>query len=187
VYGAAHPGIFASPSGKVHVVWDASTAIGKWKYRALSDGEWGEEETVVDPISIGAHMDMTFWEDPNGVVYFCDTGNTVYYRDDLGWHGPLFIEDIYYGSNGGGEMTGDQFGNAMFVYSQGWESELTYKQEYGLDWSSEYYLTTGHDYTGYSNEGGRITTDKDGLAVVVWQDQYPYGNNEIFVRRQIME
>jgi hypothetical protein len=153
----------------------------------LSDGKWGEEEVVVDPITIGADIVMTLWEDPGGMIYFCDTGNTVYYKDNLGWHGPIFIEDIYHGSNGRGEMSGDHFGNAMFVYSQEWEAELTYKQEYGLDWSDEYYLTTGHDYTGYSNDLGRITTDKDSLAVVVWQDQYPYGNNEIFMRRQIME
>ena len=187
VYSASSPGIFASPSGKMHVVWQAITSTSRWVYRVLSDGEWGEEETIVDPYTIGSHYDMTLWEDPNGIVYFCDTGTWFYYKDFDGWHGPLMTKKENYSGNEGGEMTGDEYGNAMFVWSRGWKGEVTYRQEYGFDWSDEYYLTTGHDYTGYENGFARITTDKDGLAVVVWQDQYPYGNNEIFVRRQIME
>jgi len=132
---------------------------------------------------------MTLWEDPNGVVYFCDTGSFMYYRDEEGWHGPIKTEQhtADMAADGGGEMTGDEYGNVMFVWTRGWADEVKYRQLYGSDWSDEYLLTTGHQYTGYSNEFGRITTDKDGLAVVVWQDQYPYGNYEIFVRRQIME
>jgi hypothetical protein len=188
VYLAGRPGIFASPSGKVHIVWRASSGTARWIYRVLSDGKWGEEEVVVDP-SIYAGIVFTLWEDPSGAVYFCDTGYFLYYRDSKGWHEPIQVEQHMApgASSAGGEVTGDDYGNVMIAWAHGSSDEVKYRQQYRFDWSDDFPLTTEHDYTGYSNEFGRITTDKDGLAVVVWADQYPYGHYEIFMRRQIME
>jgi len=90
-------------------------------------------------------------------------------------------------AEGGGWLTGDDFGNIMFSWSWLQFGEVTYRQHYKLDWSDEYHLTTGHDQTGYAAAHSRIAVDHDGLAVVVWHDSKPNGWWEIFMRRQIME
>ncbi len=191
VYSSSRVGIHAGTSGTVHVVWlggGGDTETG-WRYRALTNDEWVEEEIIAE-LEGGAMVEQTLWEDCFETIHFSDTGTFYYYKDTSGWNGPFNItQNPPPGAltvHGGG-VTGDDLGNVMFVWGWGVWGEVTYRQHYKFDWSDEYELTTDHNQTGYANEDATIVTDKDGLAVVVWYDSKPYGNWEIFMRRQIME
>ena len=183
-------GMSVGESGTVHTVWRAVNSEGSsWRYRSMVKGEWGEEE-VISTTNMGTKSERILWEDCHGIIHFSDTGSFYFYRDSGVWNGPFDIAQYVHPDatmDYGGGVTGDGFGNVMFTYSWGFYGEITYRQHYGFDWSDEYQLTTEHDATGYEAEDATIVTDKDGLAVVVWYDSKPYGNWEIFMRRQIME
>ena len=195
-YAAGLPGIYASPNGKVHVVWAANDGVDPnayWKYRVLSDVKWSEEEVVAKQKSsdeIFGLSQRTLWEDPNGGMYFSNSGWFYWYRDNAGWHDKVWVANGDTGDEAydlGGGVTGDMYGNAMFVYGMGGDNEIKYMQLYGVDKSDLFQLTTGHSYYGAGYDFIRITTDKDDLAVIVWADQIPTGLYGIFARRQIME
>jgi len=189
-------GVYASPSGKVHVAWLAykpDTGKAFWRYRVLSDGTWGEEETIAEKKSyneIFYLLKETLWEDPNGGVYFSISGWFYWYRDNVGWHDKVQVtQGGYWGEvwDKRGGVTGDKYGNVMFGRGFGGENEVSYKQFYGTDWSDVYSVSDGHYPYGPDYDFVNITTDKDGLAVMVWADQFPYGYYHIFARRQVME
>jgi hypothetical protein len=193
IYSTGRLGLHYGASGTLHAVWIADDGGGPqsgWHYRSRSNGEWGEEEFIVNPGGYGTKSERTLWEDPFGVIHFSDTGSYYYYRDTDGWHGPFDIAQNVPPDaimDYGGGVTGDPIGNVMFVYCWGVHGEVTYRQQYRFNWSDEYSITTGHNQTGYETSDATVITDKDGLAVVVWSDSYPNGNFVLYMRRQIME
>jgi len=190
LYLCTRPTVHVGVSGTVHFAWlrNPLEGPGGWTYRALTNGEFGPEETT----GTGAvnAPGTSLWEDMSGVVHFCEGGRIYYYRAAGAWSQPIKVNQTtpLFWNEGGGWVGGDDDNDIFFIWSWQQYAEVTYRQHYNFDWSDEYKLTTGHgEPYGPAAAGGRIAADKYGLAVAVWYDEYPNWSWGIFMRRQVME